>query len=74
MAAQQVEVYSPQAVKGGQQIMPPERRGGCGCGGGCGGGGQMTIPQPLIVQPDMITQLLLLGIAAGTLLNFLKKG
>jgi hypothetical protein len=69
----QYEVYTPQAVARGLQIMPAEKRGGCGCGGGCGGG-KVAIPQPLLVQPDTMTQLLLLAIAAGTLLNFLKKG
>lgn len=42
-----------------------------GCGG-CGGGGG-SMPQPLQVQLDPISQLLLAAIAVGELLNFLKS-
>ena len=62
--------YHPEAINPYAPLVPTRKKRGCGCGGGCG---QQQLAQPITVQIDRVTQLILLAIAAGELLNFLKK-
>lgn len=65
----QVTRVNPEAMAAQWPDVEVTSKSGCGCSGGGGGKG---LPDPVRVQLDPITQLLLAAIAVGELLNFLK--